>query len=662
MCGIVGYWSSRGLAEPSLIEAMALQLRHRGPDDSGIWLDEAGEVGLGHRRLAIVDLSPAGRQPMVSHCQRYVLVYNGEIYNHAELRAQLETEHRRCRWRGHSDTETLLEAISAWGVETTLRRVVGMFAFAVWDRQERQLTLARDRMGEKPLYYGYQGGTFLFASELKALAVHPHFERRINPVALAVYLQLGYILAPLSIYEGIHKLPPGTLLTLRESDVRQRVLPSPQPYWSLMDAQSEPPRDDREAVEQLDHLLRQSIRGQMVADVPVGAFLSGGIDSSTVVALMQAESSTPVRTFTVGFHEASYNEAPYARAVAAHLGTQHAELYLSPEEAREAIPLMPVIYDEPFADPSQLPTFLVARFARQAVTVCLSGDGGDELFAGYPRYAFTVSLVKRLQRYAQMPNWLRGATVRLLESVPVPILNRLTPARYRRQLGGGRLSSHHRRRLVRLLRMQAYTVPDVYRFLVTEGVSSCELLCSDLRVDLMKMMPTPTVSDPYCAMSGIDLQTYLPDDILVKVDRATMAVSLEARVPLLDHRIVEYAWHLPSHFKVRGGTSKWILRQVLYRYVPPALVERPKSGFGVPLHEWLRSSLREWAHDLLSEESLRRSGLLNPAPIRRRWQEHLADVHNWEFLLWSLLMFQGWYQNQANASPCERLCKPMMPV
>ncbi|MEN3001830.1 MAG: asparagine synthase (glutamine-hydrolyzing) [Armatimonadota bacterium] len=643
MCGIVGYWATKGRVERDLIEAMATRICHRGPDDAGVWLDEAAGLALGHRRLAILDLSHAGHQPMISHCQRYVIVYNGEIYNHMELRAELEKAYGPIAWRGHSDTETLLEAVSRWGIETTLKRAVGMFAFAIWDRQERNLMLARDRMGEKPLYYGYQNGVFFFASELKALTVHPQFERRIDLDALALYLQLGYVPAPHSIYQSIHKLFPGTMVIVREQDIYQQLLPDPMPYWSLPLEPSVSVRDVHEAVDQLDDLLRQSIRGQMVADVPVGAFLSGGIDSSTVVALMQAESSTPVYTFTIGFHEAHYNEAPYAKAVATHLGTNHSELYLTPAEVQEIIPIMPQVYDEPFADPSQLPTYLVARLARNTVTVCLSGDGGDELFAGYPRYPLTVALTQHLQRFAKIPYRLRRLLLSLLQITPTTLLNHLTPRRYRQFFTEKRLAYHHQQRLVQILKLSNPTIENVYQFMITNGLDPREFLYADQHTEFALFRKEINSRDAYTAMCTIDALSYLPDDILVKVDRATMAVSLEARAPLLDYRIVEYAWRLPSHLKVREGKGKWILRQILYRYVPPEIVERPKAGFGIPLYQWLRGPLREWAEELLSETSLRRSGLLRPYAIRRYWHEHLNEISNWEYLLWKFLMFQAWY-------------------
>lgn len=654
MCGIVGYWTPAGTVDRSLIESMAQQLHHRGPDDSGVWYDESAGIALGHRRLAIIDLSPAGHQPMISLNGRYVIVFNGEIYNYLQLRAELTSSVGTVPWRGHSDTETLLEAISVWGVEAALQRAIGMFAFGVWDRQRRQLTLARDRLGEKPLYYGFQGKTFLFGSELKALTVHPEFDQRISLKALNQYLKFGYVPCPLSIYESIYKLPPGTFVTLAEADVCRGAVPPPRSYWSPPSEPSQTVNDEQEAVEHLDQLLRQSVSAQMVADVPVGAFLSGGVDSSTVVAVMQAVSPKPVRTFTIGFHEAHYNEAPYAKAVASYLGTDHTELYLTPAEAIEVIPMLPQIYDEPFADSSQIPTCLVARLARRAVTVCLSGDGGDELFAGYTRYLFTVAIHERLRQYNErFPRWVRRYIANLLQATPLPVLNQLVPLRYRRLLGAKRLSSHHRRRLIQLLRFDKLAIMNLYQFLVRDGIEPHEFLHEDARAESSSLFEELWTSDAYASMSRFDMVTYLPDDILVKLDRAAMSVSLESRVPLLDRRIVEYACRLPSHLKVREGKGKWILRQVLHRYVPSELVERPKTGFGVPIREWLVTSLRDWAEDLLSEHSLRMSSVFQPHAIRQCWNEHLSETCNWASLLWRVLMFQAWYQRSAKRSCSE---------
>jgi asparagine synthase (glutamine-hydrolysing) len=586
---------------------------------------------------------------MVSASGRYVIAFNGEIYNHLALRAELETAGCAPAWRGHSDTETLLATIEAWGVEATLKKAVGMFALALWDRETRTVTLARDRMGEKPLYYGWQGGVFLFGSELKALRAHPAFVGEIDRGALALYLRHNYVPGPFSIYRGICKLPPGTYLHLSERDVQARALPAPQPYWSVHQAvrygQSHPfTGSDAEAVQLLDGLLRQSIRGQMLADVPLGAFLSGGVDSSTVVALMRTQASRPVKTFTVGFHEQDYNEAEQAHAVAAHLGCEHTELYVSAEQAMAVIPRLPALYDEPVADSSQIPTFLVAQLAREHVTVSLSGDGGDELFGGYNRYFWTGRIWNKLGR---LPLSIRRTLAGFLVAPSPQAWNRvfrafkpLLPQRLQVSLAGDKV--HKLAELVMLDSTEA-----VYRDLVSHWKHPAEELvigASEPETILQRPQDWPALGSLEERMMYLDQMTYLPDDILVKVDRAAMGVSLETRVPLLDHRVVEFAWRLPLHMKIRNGQGKWLLRQVLYRYVPQSLIERPKMGFGVPLDRWLRGPLRGWAEDLLSEARLEREGFFRPAPIREKWAEHLSGRRNWAYYLWDVLMFQAWLQ------------------
>jgi len=612
-------------------------LRHRGPDECDEWIDLAAGVALAHRRLAIVDLSAAGHQPMQADGGRWVIVYNGEIYNHLDLRRQLEAAGLAPAWRGHSDTETLLAAIVAWGVAEALRRAVGMFAMALWDRDTRTLTLARDRLGEKPLYYGLQGGVLLFGSELKALRAHRVFAAPIDRGALSLLLRYGYVPSPWSIYSGIRKLLPGTMLTLRQpSDAEAE----PVPYWSVREAALAGARDplrlrDDDALAELDRLLRQSIDAQRVADVPLGAFLSGGIDSSATVAVMQALSSQPVRTFTLGFAEAAYDESAHARAIASHLGTLHTELTVTPAEARDVIPRLPAIYCEPFADASQIPTVLVSQLARRHVTVSLSGDGGDELFGGYERYHWA-------QRIAAAPLAARRAVAAALRALPAEVWSALL-APVAPLLPRALREGHRADRLRKLS--------------VVLGVRSDDALYEQL-VSFWPQGESPVrgVSDPATAFSDapapvaafaarmmmLDLRTYLPDDILVKVDRAAMAASLETRVPLLDHRIVEFALRLPQHFKFRDGQAKWLLRQVLDRYVPRAMVERPKMGFGIPIHDWLRGPLRDWAEDLLAEPRLRDAGLLDPAPIRRLWAEHLQRRNDWGYRLWPVLMFEAW--------------------
>ncbi|MEW6219282.1 MAG: asparagine synthase (glutamine-hydrolyzing) [Thermodesulfobacteriota bacterium] len=653
MCGIAGVLDpGAGLDETNLTAGagrMAASLVHRGPDDGGLWVDAAAGLALAHRRLAIVDLSPEGRQPMISACGRFVVVYNGEIYNHRAIRQELEAAAVDRPWRGHSDTEVMLAAVAHWGVAGALARFTGMFAMALWDRQERALYLIRDRLGEKPLYLGWSGGVLLFGSELKALAAHPAWQGTINRQALALYLRLACLPGPWSIYDGIVKLPPGHFLRLAVATLTPGRLPEPEPYWRLAAVAEAGVRgpfagDGDEAAAELERLLRQAVAGQMLADVPLGAFLSGGIDSSTVVALMQAQSSRPVRTFTIGFTEDAYNEAEHAKKVARYLGTDHTELCLSAAEAQAVIPELPAIYDEPFADSSQIPTLLVARMARRHVTVCLSGDGGDELFAGYNRHAWAPAIWSRV-------GWLPAAGRQLLAAglgaVPpgawdalFRLLAEVLPPRLRHQSAGDKLH-----KLAELL--PAASQEDLYRRLVSLWKRPAALLAAGHEpagAVPAGLPPGLTASDFVTRMLFWDTAGYLPDDILVKVDRASMAVSLEARVPLLDHHLVAFAWRLPLAMKIRNGRSKWLLRQVLHRYVPPELTERAKMGFGIPLDSWLRGPLRAWAEDLLDPARLRRQGYLRPEPIQRIWHQHLAGSHNWQHRLWVVLMFQAWLE------------------
>lgn len=650
MCGLTGFLAPNGLSDSleNVARRMTDTLVHRGPNDSGVWVDQHCGVGLAHRRLSILDLSPAGHQPMVSAWGRHVIAFNGEIYNHLDLRKKLEAGGAAPRWHGHSDTETLLACFNAWGIEPTLQKTIGMFAISLWDRETRTLTLARDRMGEKPLYYGWIGGALAFGSELKALKAFPGFDARIERRALALFMRHNYVPAPWTIYENVWKLPPGCYV--------QFSLPLPggasvRAYWSLrMAAQiglQEPfAGSPLEAVDELERLLRQSIAGQMVADVPLGAFLSGGIDSSTIVALMQAQSSRPVKTFTIGFHEAEYNEATHARAVAHHLGTDHTEFYVTPSEAMEVVPKLPELYDEPFADSSQVPTHLVSRLARRQVTVALSGDGGDELFGGYNRYFWALSVWRRLDR---LPLSARRAFAALIGGVPPSGWNRLfalmgslVPRRLRFSNPGDKL--HKLAGLLSADRPEA-----IYLQLLSHWDDPARLV-------LGAEEPLTPVTDPSAWLSSPDFEsrmmyidsiTYLPDDILVKVDRAAMAVSLETRIPFLDHRVLEFAWRLPLSMKIRNGQGKWLLQQLLCRYVPRNLIERPKMGFGVPIDHWLRGPLRDWAESFLAEERLLREGFFDPIPIRQKWAEHLSGRRNWQYLLWDVLMFQAWLERQA---------------
>jgi len=644
MCGIAGFLDRSNHRSPDSfrdsVAAMTDAISHRGPDDSGAWIDGDSGIALGHRRLSIIDLSAEGHQPMVSRSGDLIIIYNGEIYNFKDLRNNLET--LGYRFRGHSDTEVMLAGFEQWGVEASLRRFNGMFALAMWDRRDRVLYLARDRVGKKPLYYGWAGDTLLFGSELKALRAHPAFRSGIDRNALALYLRFGYIPAPYTIYENIRKLPAATWLAIRAGDRGANA--DPVPYWSAREAAEaglrNPIRDYDTAIGELDLLLRSSVGLRMIADVPLGAFLSGGIDSSLVVSLMQALSSRPVKTFCIGFREQTHNEADHARAVARHLGTDHTELTLTPDQALDVVPRLPHMFDEPFADSSQIPTFLVSELARRQVTVSLSGDGGDELFGGYTAYQ---SCSRFYEKYGWMPAGLRSATGQLLRAVPQPLWNRLMPN------GGSMPPGARLHRLANTFAAQ--TQETVYMSLMSFWEDPGAL------VKRAAEPPTPftragssEIPEFFEKMMLIDSLVYLPDDILVKVDRASMAVSLEARGPLLDYRVLEFAWRVPREFKVRNGKGKWILRDLLSRYVPVEMIDRPKSGFAVPIHQWLRGPLRDWAEDLLDAGRIRREGILNPAPIRQTWSEHLSGC-NWSHRLWAVLMFESWLEGTKTPIP-----------
>jgi asparagine synthase (glutamine-hydrolysing) len=653
MCGIAGIVGPG--ARDDIVARMIGAITHRGPDDEGVWLDLEAGVGLGQRRLAIVDLSAAGHQPMESANGRFVLNFNGEVYNHSELRAKVEGAGGAPEggWRGHSDTETLVEAIATWGLEAALEHCAGMFAISLWDHHERKLSLVRDRFGEKPLYYGWAGRDFVFGSELKALRVHPQFDNAIDWRALQPFAQRGYIPAPLSIYRRIFKLPPATTLTLSPEAAAQPMDEPPveggkgplqlSRYWSYRDVVerglAEPIEDEAEALAQLEQVLGAAIRDQLMADVPVGAFLSGGIDSSTIVALGQKQSSTPIRTFSIGFEEAPFNEADHAAEVARHLGTVHSEHYVSVREARDVIPLLAEMYDEPFADSSQIPTFLISRFARQQVTVALTGDGGDELFAGYNRHLHGPRLWERIGKFPPSVRAIAGAS-----------LGRLPPRVWQgaSALLAGQRQPSFAPKLQKALRMSgsARSFEDAYAALLDEwsfeaspvrGASpelgDCDFDCGPDASDAVRAM--------YCDAMG-----YLPGDVLCKVDRASMAVSLETRVPLLDHRVAEVAARIPIGMKVSGGSGKAILRKLLYRHVPRELVDRPKSGFAVPVGEWIKGPLRPWAEELMDPAAMAADGWFDAAVVQRRWQDHLRGRRDSTLALWSILMFQAWVRAQ----------------
>ena len=638
---------------------MIRPLAHRGPDDEGVWVDAEAGVGLGHRRLAIVDLSPAGHEPMHSADGRFVLTFNGEIYNHPELRKALGDEGAAPEggWRGHSDTEVFLQGIVTWGLEETLRRSAGMFAFGLWDRRERTLSLVRDRFGEKPLYYGWAGKDFLFGSELKALRSHPRFEAAIDRRALRLFAARTYIPAPLSIYRHVFKLPPGCILTVSPDAARRPLADPPEEggdgaltlkrYWSyrevVQSGLAEPLRDETEILAELERLLARSIQDQSMADVPVGAFLSGGIDSSTICALYQKYSSIPVRTFSIGFEEAGFNEAKEAKRVAEHLGTVHQERYVTVSETRDVIPLLPAMYDEPFADSSQIPTHLVSRFAREQVTVALTGDGGDELFAGYNRHFAAPQLWDQLQRVPQAVRAMTGMPLSLVPSQVWSSLAAMVP---------GKRAPHFGSKVQKALRLaaSARTFDEIYCSFLDEwsheppAVIGGDGAGMDFDLDIGMAAPD-AVRMMYC-----DAVTYLPDDILAKVDRASMAVSLETRVPFLDHRVAELVARIPIDLKVRDGRGKHILRKLLYSLVPREIVERPKAGFGIPVGEWIKGPLRPWAEDLLDPGSMRSEGWFNPEVVQRRWADHLSGRRESTPALWSILMFQAWLRDQADVA------------
>ena len=641
MCGFAGFIDNQtDIADAQLKEialAMGKAIHYRGPDAAQAWSDENYGIALAHRRLSIIDLSPAGNQPMASRYGRYVMVYNGEVYNAEDIRQEL-IPLGRTEYRGHSDTEVILEGFEVWGIKQTIQKLIGMFTFAIWDREEKRITLIRDRLGIKPLYWSIQNGRLLFGSEMKALAAHPDFRGNKDRNALAAFLRHNYIPAPYTVYDTVQKLEPGHMVTL---DSKLQNAPVIEKFWSIEEViqrgHAAPfTGTDEEMVDHLEELLSDAVKRRMIADVPLGAFLSGGIDSSTVVALMQKQSNRPVKTFSIGFNEEGYNEAKHATVVAKHLGTEHTELYVSPEEAQKVIPKLAYMYDEPFSDSSQIPTYLVSAMTKEHVTVALSGDGGDELFAGYNRYFQSQKIGGTL---GQLSLFTRKASASLIKSFSPNFWDSifsLVPKSKRPAYAGDKMH--------KLANVLCEDEDGFYRRLISHWMDPEKIISGSQEPkgiiwdDKVKDL-TPNFVE---RMRYLDIRTYLPDDILTKVDRASMAVALEARVPILDHRVTEFAWTLSPDRLIKDGQGKWPLRQVLYRHVPQSIVDRPKMGFGVPIDSWLRGPLKEWAEDLLNPSMIKKHDILAPDPIWEKWQEHLSGKQNWQYYLWDILMLQAW--------------------
>ncbi len=650
MCGLAGaiQLNIRDDKWRDNLKKMASAIRHRGPDDEGVWFDSQAGIGLAHTRLSIIDLSVHGHQPMNSVSDRFIIAFNGEVYNFSSIKEELRGS--GIEWRGHSDTEVILAAIEAWGLVVALKKFVGMFAIALWDRKEKVLSLVRDRLGIKPLYYGWVDGALLFGSELKALKAHPDFGPAIDRNSLALFLRHNYIPAPYSIYKGIYKLKPGHILNINQGKHLSQDSVNSICYWDARSIAESGQANlfegsEEEASLELEKIIMESIGLRMIADVPLGAFLSGGVDSSTVVALMQAQSNRPVKTFTIGFSEQDYNEAEHAKAVAKHLGTDHTELYVTPNEALSVIPRLPYIFDEPFSDSSQIPTLLVSELTRKHVTVSLSGDGGDELFSGYGRYAATQRIWTKI---GWMPGWFAHAIATLLTHTPSWMLDVIPRHVIQKISGYGRAgsASDKLKKLAELL--EAHQLVNLYRAMISHWKNPQKIVIGGIEPPTVftSNNSMANLSDAVSRMMLLDTISYLPDDILTKVDRASMSIGLEARVPLLDHRVVEFAWKLPLSMKVGGGVEKRVLKNVLYRHVPKKLLDRPKMGFGVPINLWLRGPLKDWAENLLDESSLKEQGYFEPGPIRQKWKEHLSGNHDWHYYLWDVLMFQAWLAEQ----------------
>jgi asparagine synthase (glutamine-hydrolysing) len=644
MCGVTGFWSLSEYDNENIAMNMANQIASRGPDYADVWSSKSDGFAMAHRRLAIVDLSPSGNQPMISSCNRYILAYNGEIYNHLDIRKLLQIEQDSIEWLGMSDTETLLVAICHWGLEKTLQKINGMFAFSLWDSHKKNLYLARDRIGEKPMYYGISNDTFFFGSQLKSFIVHPSWNGEVDRESLSLYMKYGYIPAPCSIYNGISKLEPAHFIVIKNGG---KDISKPKSYWSIDNAENPAKpytyKNDEDVVDDLENLLISSIKQRMVADVPLGAFLSGGIDSSSVVALMQSLSKEPIKTFSIGFNEENYNEANHARKVAEHLGTDHTELYVSPSDTISALSSVTKFFDEPFADPSQIPTLLVSELAKSKVTVSLSGDGGDELFYGYSRYSQANALWNKL-RLIPLP--IRKLASLILANIPLKILNFILgsiPLKFQ--------PKHFKDRVLKFTQIiDAPNWLSFYDRILSQGnhprplVINKPISSNFLKRHKLKLEGLPS----YKKMMYVDMMMYLPDDILAKVDRASMAFSLEARVPFLDHRLVEFAWNTSFKYKFRKNTGKWLLRELLYRHVPKKLIDRPKMGFSVPVEDWLRGPLRELADELFDEKKLAMQGFFDPILVSEMWNEHKKNERRWHAQLWRLLIFQLWLTNDVS--------------